>query len=231
MKRTLWIVAIIAMTAVFTMTPAWSEDQPGKDSSITMPGHGKMMGHGMRGGMEKGMMHEKKMQGGMGMMKGQRPACPASSMKMNDGLMMQLHNWMKQFMAHRQLFDLSSQQMDQLDNAIMGHLKNAIQNKADIQVQMIELRQMLRQVPMDLNGLEGQLNRIADLKARLQLEGLRLYSELMNMLEDQQREKVIEIIGTPFPAPWEKMFPMSENEDDISMETEEGNGEEKEEDM
>ncbi|MFW6373625.1 MAG: hypothetical protein ACOC3W_07995, partial [Thermodesulfobacteriota bacterium] len=47
-------------------------------------------------------------------------------------------------------------------------------------------------------------------------EGIRLYSDLLNMLTDQQKAKVEEIIGTPFPAPWEKMFPMNGDSDDMS---------------
>jgi len=40
------------------------------------------------------------------------------------------------------------------------------------------------------------------------MEGVRLYSTVLNLLDDGQKTMVNETIGTPFPAPWEKMFPV-----------------------
>ncbi len=141
---------------------------------------------------------------------------------MGGGLMRDFHQWMKQFMAHRSLFDLTPEQMTRLDDIIMGHMKNAIQNKADIRVAKVDLRQMIRQTPMDLSTVENQLNQVESLKTDFQMEVIRLYSDLLNMLNDQQKAKVEEIIGTPFPAPWEKMFPESGDTDseDNGMEME-----------
>jgi len=238
MKKNIRIISTAILFTLMWLTPAWSVDQPQGGSSMSMPcpKMGKGMGGGMMGGksmmQDKGMgmmhgkgmnmMHGKKsrcpncpMGKGKAMMqskKGRCPNCPMSKkgrMGMGRGMMREFHQWMKQFMAHRSLFDMNSEQMNQLDNVIMAHMKNAIQRKAEIRVQKVELRQMLRQSPMDLGAVENQIHQLSSLKADFQMEGIRLYSEVLNILTDQQKTKVEEIIGTPFPAPWEKMFPES----------------------
>lgn len=234
MKKNILIILTAILFTLIWLTPAWSADQAQSDSSMSMPcpkmeqgmgggmmgGKGMMQGKGMMGGKGMmqgngmGMMHGKEMKKkgkGMGMMQGRCPKCPMGKgmSMMGGGMMREFHQWMKQFMAHRSLFDMTSEQMNQLDNVIMEHMKNAIQNKADIRVAQVELRKMIRETPMDLSAVENQLNQVASLKAKFQMEGIRLYSDLLNLLNDQQKAKVEEIIGTPFPAPWEKMFPTS----------------------
>lgn len=242
MKKIVWIIPIVLLFTVFLLTPAWSMDQTQSGSSMNMPcpkmgqGMGMMHGKGMGGGMMHGkdMMHGKGMMKkgkGMGMMhgkKGRCPNCPMGKSKgkgemkmgMGGGLMKEFHGWMKRFMAHRSMFDLSADQMNQLDAAMMSHLKSAIQNKADIKIQKVELGQMLRKTPMNLDAVEKQIDRISGLQGKFQMEGVRLYSTVLNILDDGQKTMVKETIGAPFPAPWEKMFPMSGGMDGDSMEGE-----------
>ncbi len=220
-KRIIWILSIVALAAIFWMTPVWSEDQPEDYSGMRAESDsGPMMRHGMHGGMAKGGMHGKKMMGGMqGMqrmqgMRGQMSPCPMFQTQKKDGVMIQLHQWMKQFMAHRNLFGLSREQTARLDELMTTHIKAAIQKKSDIRIQMMDLQQLLRQSPIDLEAVENHLKKMGELTAGFQMEGLELYSALRDLLDDQQKDKVEEIVGSPFPAPWERMFPAARNDDD-----------------
>ncbi len=239
MKRSVLIILTTVFFTLFWISSALSVDQIRSDQSMTVSGVASplMMAQGMGGGMDgrgmmrgqdmmdgRGMMRGQDMMGAMGMMHGQmgRGAHCPMAMGMGDGLMMQLHQWMRQFMNHRMLFDLSSEQMSQIDDMIMGHLKNGIKNKAEIQVQMVELRQMLARLPMDMDNVENQLKRIADLRTDFHLEGIRVSSQVLNLLDDQQQKKVEQVIGSPFTAAWERMFSPHRGFHDMPMEMEEG---------
>ena len=239
MKQSVLIVSMAVFFTLFWITSVFSVDQIRSGQSMTVDGLTSpvMMAQGMGGGMDgrgmmrgqdmmdgRGMMRGQEMMGGMGMMHGQmgRGAHCPMAMGTGDGLMMQLHQWMRQFMNHRLLFDLSSEQMSQIDDIIMGHLKNGIKNKAEIQVQMVELRQMLARLPMDMGNVENQLKRIADLRTDFHLEGIRVSSQVLNLLDDQQQKKVEQVIGSPFTVAWERMFSPHRDFDDMPMEMEEG---------
>jgi hypothetical protein len=227
MKKSVLIVSMAVFFTLFWITSVFSVDQIRSGQSMTVDGLTSpvMMAQGMGGGMDgRGMMRGQDMMGGMGMMHGQmgRGAHCPMAMGTGDGLMMQLHQWMRQFMNHRMLFDLSSEQMSQIDDIIMGHLKNGIKNKAEIQVQMVELRQMLARLPMDMGNVENQLKRIADLRTDFHLEGIRVSSQVLDLLDDQQQKKVEQVIGSPFTVAWEGMFSPRRDFDDMPMEMEEG---------
>ena len=135
MKKSVLIVSMAVFFTLFWITSVFSVDQIRSGQSMTVDGLTSpvMMAQGMGGGMDgrgmmrgqdmmdgRGMMRGQEMMGGMGMMHGQmgRGAHCPMAMGTGDGLMMQFHQWMRQFMNHRMLFDLSSEQMSQIDDII-----------------------------------------------------------------------------------------------------------------
>jgi hypothetical protein len=201
MKIKLWIIAVVALFGIFLIYPAWAADPSQPSSSVKMPrSEGKapaMMGGG-------GMMM------GKGMMYGRKTGGYGYHMRRATGsnLVSSFHRWMKGFMAHKSLFDLSSDQMNKLEDLLAEHLKSAIRKKAEIRVLRVDLIQKLRKDPMDLKGAEDLLKMIYGKKIELQMEGIQLYSQVMQVLTDQQKAKVKEILGSPFCTPWESMMPM-----------------------
>ena len=165
-----------------------------------------MGGGGMMKG--KGMMHGRK-SGRVGYRMG---------MGMGKGLMMSFHKWMKGFMAHKSLFDLSPDQMNKLEGILTEHLKNAIRRQAEICVLRIDLMQKLRKDPVEVKVTEDLLKKISAEQTKLQTEGVQLYSQVLQLLNNQQKTKVKEILGSPFRTPWESMMPMGGDIDMPSVE-------------
>ncbi|RJQ77892.1 MAG: hypothetical protein C4519_12715 [Desulfobacteraceae bacterium] len=156
-------------------------------------GHeGGMMGGGHAGGM-CGMMGGGMMGGGM--MRG----------GMHDAMLMHgFHAWTHRLMAHARVMELSRDQMDKIDQMITTHLAKAIRDQAEVQALMVTLQKDLRAENIDLKSVEKQLQTSHSKTQQMQLEGIRLYTQVLNVLTPQQRGKLPDTIGTPFPAPWGK---------------------------
>lgn len=112
--------------------------------------------------------------------------------------------WVYNFMVHLELFDLTPEQKDKIEKLNAGHQKAAIRAWADIRTQMVDLRQLFKTENLDLQAIETQLNQIAHSDVQAIMEGLKFYTDLMNTLTPQQKEKVKEVIGSPFMPPWEQ---------------------------
>ncbi len=160
-----------------------------------------MMGHGARRGGVKGpgmmagkMMHERMMPGIHG-----HGVCGMF------WLMKPFHAWIAQVMANRQDLGLSPEQVQQLEGAMAEHLKKAVRNRAEAQVLKVDLVQAMREKSIDLPGVKDLLKKLADQDTELQVQGIELYVRVLQLLTDQQKEKVMELIGPPFPYPWESM--------------------------
>jgi Spy/CpxP family protein refolding chaperone len=160
-----------------------------------------MMGHGgKRGGVKgHGIMGEKMMCGRM------MPGMHGHRLCGMFWLMKPFHAWIAQVMANQQDLGLSPEQVQQLEGAITEHLKKAVRNRAEAQVLRIDLAQALREKSIDLPGVKDLLKKVADQDTELQVQGIELYVQVLQLLTDQQKEKVMELIGPPFPSPWENM--------------------------
>jgi len=160
-----------------------------------------MMGHGAkRGGVKgAGMMAGKMMHGRM------MPGMHGHGMCGMFWLMKPFHAWIAQVMANQQDLGLSPEQVQQLEGAVAEHLKKAVRNRAEAQVLKVDLAQVLREKSIDLPGVRDLLRKLADQDTELQVQGIELYVRVLQLLTDQQKEKIMELIGPPFPFPWESM--------------------------
>jgi Spy/CpxP family protein refolding chaperone len=204
MKKATWIWMVPVMVCIFWAGTGWSLEQgalssPSPGVSGSAQAGGGMMGGGMKGGMthgRHGMMSEMQkyhMRGGYG-------AC--SMMQ----LMGPLHRWTGMLMAHRQAIGLTPEQLDKLDDLITKHVTYAIRNMAECRINRLDLGRELHKKTIDLKAVEDLLKKITAQELNLQMDGVKLYTQVLDLLTAEQRAKVDEIIGTPFAAPWEEMY-------------------------
>ena len=160
-----------------------------------------MMGHGAkRAGVKgRGMMGGKMMHGRM------LPGMHGHGMCGMFWLMKPFHAWIAQVMANQQDLGLSPEQVQQLEGAITEHLKKAVRNRAEAQVLRVDLAQALREKSINLPGVKDLLKKLADQDTEIQVQGIELYVRVLQWLTDQQKKKVMGLIGPPFPYPWESM--------------------------
>jgi hypothetical protein len=107
-------------------------------------------------------------------------------------------------MANAGALGLDSDQVEKIDEMITGHLATAIRDQAEVQAQMVTLRKALRAENIDLKNVEQQLQNIHGKARQLQVDGIRLYTRVLDTLTPGQRDKMRATIGTPFPPPWKK---------------------------
>jgi hypothetical protein len=207
MKRG-WVWVVLMIAFFVWAGQGWAEDEsaaPSQSVSQPSPSSGcKMMGGGMGHG-KGGMMQEKKHEG-MGMhraMGGQRMA-GAHEMHGMRGLMSHFHGWMHRLMANRQAVGLTPEQLEQIDLAMAEHRKFALRSRAEAAALRIDLKRELRKKSPDLKSVETLVRNIAEEETKTEMEGIRAYASVLNMFTDEQRAKVGERVGTPFPRPWEE---------------------------
>jgi len=120
------------------------------------------------------------------------------------GLMGHFHGWMNRLMANRQAVGLTPEQLEQIDLAMAEHRKFALRSHAEAAALRIDLKRELRKKSPDLKSVETLVRNIAEEETKTEMEGIRAYASVLNMFTDEQRAKVDELVGTPFPRPWEK---------------------------
>jgi hypothetical protein len=148
---------------------------------------GRMTGGGMMHGMGRGPM-------GMG-------ACSGGIHE----VMAPFHAWMGRLMKQSKAIGLSDKQMDQIGQAVAEHTKSAIRNRAETRVLRVDLMNLLRNESLDLKSVNVLLKKRAELDVQLQMEGIDIYTKVLQMLDEKQRAMAKDMIGTPFSAPWNEM--------------------------
>jgi hypothetical protein len=173
------------------------------------PGGAPAMQHGGKSGMMPGgKCMCGMMRGGHGAMMGRmgagHPGKGPGPRGMH-GLMKPFHVWLGRLMAHRADIGLNPEQLDLIDEATTAHLSAAVRGKAEVRALHIQLKRLLRKTPVDLAAADARLKESADLTYQLQREGVRLYARILEILTDAQKAQAAEVIGSPFPSPWESM--------------------------
>ncbi|MCF8084055.1 MAG: periplasmic heavy metal sensor [Deltaproteobacteria bacterium] len=120
-------------------------------------------------------------------------------------LMRPFHQWMACLMCRQESLNLTAGQKEDLDNALTGHLKAAIRARAEARALQIDLKHSLRKEPLDLPSMEKQVQKLIEQETSLMMEGIKLYKEVLGVLNAAQRAQVEETIGSPFPPPWKDM--------------------------
>ena len=100
---------------------------------------------------------------------------------------------------------LSDKQMDQIGQAVAEHTKSAIRNRAETRVLRVDLMNLLRNESLDLKSVNVLLKKRAELDVQLQMEGIDIYTKVLQMLDEKQGAMAKDMIGTPFSAPWNEM--------------------------
>lgn len=165
-------------------------------------GSGKMGGCkmcGMKGGgmMGQGMMHG-------GMHHGRGPGKMRGAMCRHD-LSDAFHRWLKRLMTHRNRLNLMPEQMERIQSLSVEHTKNAIRNRAEYRILMVDLRHSMGQTAFDSKSVEALLKQQGDLDLKLQLEGLATYTAVMEGFSEDQRQQVAEMVGPIMPSHWDMM--------------------------
>jgi hypothetical protein len=236
------VVLSAASPGIATAQPV--QMNPPAVTAQAMPGAGpKMdkMGPGMMQGempCMQGMQEMQEMQREMPCMQMMQKMGPKMMAKRDHGrmrmgagaetglsfFMAPFHRWMNLLMAHREVLGLSPEQVDQVDAAVTEHLKVAVRGQAEIQAQLIELKHSLRGPAMNLQAIESLLKNVSDRQLQLQSEGVRLYDKILNtILTEEQKKKTRELIGGPFPTPWQQMtdMPSPHSKDDAGSSSKE----------
>lgn len=147
--------------------------QQGATQSYGCQGHG--MGSGMMGGMGYGRM------GGMG-----------SGMMghgMGQGKMGHGFGRHGNLLALKQSLDLSDDQFNSIYSIHLEARKDTIKRVADIKIEKLELRDMLRVPKVNMSAVKEKLNKIAKMKTELKLARIEKHEKVKSLLTDEQLEK------------------------------------------
>ncbi len=160
-------------------------------------GRGPGMGHGMMGpenfgemmGRMMGQMMERMMKGMMQGMKGMMgkgmEACP--SMGHMGGHKGYGHHGPSVEMLKERL-GLSEEQVEKAKEMERAYRKEAIRLHSDIKIAEIDLKALLDQEPVDMARVEEKVKEIEGKRARLRLERIRFYRDLMGILTPDQKK-------------------------------------------
>jgi hypothetical protein len=203
------LLSVACLVVVYLLSGGSAFAQQSRSHGPAAGGGGPKQGGMMQ--MMPGMMGmmPQMMQMMSGMMGGMGPRMGAPSMMQGMGGMMgmmnSLHAWIGRFMAKKEFLGLSPTQVVQVEKGVFQHLKETVLNRARARALRLELQLALRGSTVELQAVEDILKKIAELDVQLQLGGIRLYTEILGLLTDEQRAKVRKLIGRPFPPPWEVM--------------------------
>ncbi|MEN6372602.1 MAG: Spy/CpxP family protein refolding chaperone [Armatimonadota bacterium] len=161
-------------------------------------GHGVGYGHHM---------------GGFGMMK-----CRGKGMK----AMFKIMAW--KIIKHSDEIGLSEEQIESLRNRKIEALKQMIQFKCQIKMNMLDVKNAVMREEIDMPTAESKIREIGKLKSDKYIAMIQAMQDMRNILTPEQRMKVKEMI-----MGWFKKGGMSESEGEEEEEDEEEEGEESEE--
>ncbi len=176
MKRQVIVSVISFFVFVFLLSSA--EGIAHQKSGMMRQGHGPMMGGGTMG------------HGKMGY--------PGTSLKRI------LHLWIRLLFSQKDELGATEAQLDKIQSLINDHMKETIRMKAERRVIGIELRELLAKNELDLSEIEKRIKSMANLKAEMDLSGIRTFEKVKNVLSGEQRKK----IHTLFKS---SLFPMMDD--------------------
>jgi Spy/CpxP family protein refolding chaperone len=143
---------------------------------------GKMgsMGCGMMGGgMGEGMM-------GGGMMQGM------GGHSMECGMMGSMPHAMMMNLANLNLDDKQKAEMKEIK---MKAMKDMIKKRADMQVAMIELGDLLDNEPVDMKAVEAKMKELEGMRTAMHLEMIKTREVIKSKLTPEQRKKFSEMMS------------------------------------
>jgi Spy/CpxP family protein refolding chaperone len=198
----LFFLSITCVSLAGGADPSYSPFTPPKTGPFAHPESE------IRSGMMGEMMHQmaeenREMKKGLGAGVERGPMHGVDGSPSGRGLMRPLHTWIGCLMAYSQEIGLLPDQVKQLDDVITDHLMSFIRKQAEVRALRVQLSHALRARSIDLQSVEAILKEIADQGSQLQMEGVRVYAQILELLTEEQESKAGEMIGTPFAPPWE----------------------------
>lgn len=172
MKRLNVILSIIIVMALVAggLVVAQETDVTGKDADpqfrgMRGRGRGQMMG---RGGQMHGMGYGGQMRG-MGRGRRGGPGRMSGLLRLADEV------------------DLSEAQRDELSEIFTSHRKDTIKRKAEIELAKVDLQKLARQEEPDMDAVEAQLRKIADLQVEMKLSQIKVRVDPRDVLTEEQK--------------------------------------------
>jgi len=98
-------------------------------------------------------------------------------------------------LRHRHELNLSSQQVQHLEDLRDGYQREAIRYDADIRIAEVDLQRLLKADSVDLEQVKGKLQEIGNLKAEIQLARIRAIEQGKALLSPEQHEKLSALLG------------------------------------
>ena len=117
----------------------------------------------------------------------------------------EFHFWIECLMAERDDLDLSPDQSQRLDKTLTDYFKGLVTTEAAARSAMVQLKYDLRQAKVDLPAVQTQLKEISENEYTIQLNAIKTYLSILDILTPPQRQKLDESIGSAFPSMWNPM--------------------------
>ena len=92
--------------------------------------------------------------------------------------------------------DLTGAQRTKMREAGERQMRRGIQERADLAITRLDLRQLVRADKPDQKAIDAQVDKLAGMRAQLQKERLATRLEMRSMLTDAQRAKLQELRAT-----------------------------------
>ncbi len=83
---------------------------------------------------------------------------------------------------------LTDQQIKELQNKSFAYRKEMIKDKANLELAVLELRQLKAQAPVDMKKLEAKIHEIANMKANMEIQKMRNIEDAKTVLTESQKE-------------------------------------------
>lgn len=100
-------------------------------------------------------------------------------------------------LQHGDQLGLSAEQVQRLEALRSDFRKEAIRRSADVQIAELELRELLRQDPVDLVKVEAALRKLEGLRTELRLTRLKAIEQGKAVLTPEQRQKLETLTRQP----------------------------------
>jgi Spy/CpxP family protein refolding chaperone len=168
MKKAKWILLTMALVGLLAVAGiVIAQEMKEKEEAAQTPATGRGMGRMME---RPGMM----MRVGRGPM--MQPGRMLGRMDMLGRLADKL--------------DLSEEQRDEIKDVLTAHQKYMIQQKADRELAEVELRELTMKDDPDLNAIEEQVKKIANLEAGMRYSQIKAMVDAKSVLTDEQKEEL-----------------------------------------
>jgi Spy/CpxP family protein refolding chaperone len=107
-------------------------------------------------------------------------------------------------LERKQDLGLSADQVHSLEAIRQNFQQAALQRIKEIEAGEAELEGLLKQSPVDLNGVEATLRKIEGLKTALRLERIKVIDEGKSLLTSEQRNRLETLLAQDGPRPWRR---------------------------